>query len=154
MKQASTWLIFLLALALVAMSVTRSCTQANDGLNKAKYDSLITAISVKMDSVNARKEIMQTSSDTVIYRSNKVKEIVREYYTIHDTISRLIYCDSLAEECEELAYDCAINDSLHRKQEVDLGAVISKQDTLIKVLSQSKRRRVFIPIPFPIIIKR
>lgn len=135
----------LLATALAWMSLNRSCTEPGR-IVPDKTDSLMALIQDIKDSIGARGSVIERSSDTVIYRSTQVKNLVVEYRLVRDTVEKLRVCDSLADQAEELAYEAWVNDSLHKKQEADMEVVIAKQDTVIdlqkdRVFDADKRMR-------------
>ena len=104
--------------------------------------------SSKADSIRVeiqKRDSFIVSRDTVIYRVKEVRQLVTEVRTQTDTILKLIKCDSLAVACDSLAVQYRRQDSLFREQIVDYKAIVSVQDSLLKI--KPKRRWIIIPVP-------
>lgn len=85
--------------------------------------------------------------DTVIYRVKEVRELITEYRTETDTVTKLIKCDSLAIACDSLAVQYSRQDSIFREQIGSYKSLVAVQDSLLKV--KPKRRWIIIPVPIP-----
>lgn len=108
----------------------------------------------KVDSIKVeiqKRDSLIISRDTVIYRVKEVKTLITEYRIETDTVLKLIKCDSLAIACDSMASQFSRQDSLFREQITDYKAIVSVQDSLLKI--KPKRRWVIIPVPIPIRIR-
>ena len=77
-------------------------------------DKLIQSIDSLKQSITDRDTLF-IPRDSVVYRTNTIKQQIERYYTTHDTIERLIRCDSIISECDSLADQYNRQDSLYRK---------------------------------------
>jgi len=84
-----------------------------------KADSLV-GVANKLDS------LLKVKSTQVSTTSNGVIQYVTIYRTKHDTIEKLIACDSLASYAESLVKKCYEQDSLHIEKEIALSGAIDQ----------------------------
>ena len=130
MNKTSVITIIALVGAVVWLSLAKSC--GNVSTHNNGHDSLLTEIRDLKQSVSDRDTLIDRSHDTVMYRVKVVTETIREYRTLHDTIMRLMACDSIVKHCEILAVECVRNDSIHTVQTSELKQIVTKQDTVIQ----------------------
>lgn len=120
-------------------------------LSAAKPSDPTSAMSLKVDSmmkiISSRDSLIVTR-DTVVYRVNKTKEIIREYINTKDTVVKIKLCDSLAVRCDSIASQYSRNDSLFRQQIASYVHIISIKDTIInnqnKDIAKLNRRVKFV----------
>lgn len=107
---------------------------SKDPVSSPNESYVIHKMSHKIDSmmnvINSRDTLI-VSRDTVIYRTNKVKEIIKEYATTTDTIIKIKLCDSLAIRCDSIASQYSRNDSLFREQVKSYKNIVSAKDSII-----------------------
>lgn len=95
---------------------------------------VIQKMSSKIDSmmnVIKSRDTLIVSRDTVVYRTNKIKEIIKEYSTTTDTIIKIKLCDTLAVKCDSIASQYSRNDSLFREQVKSYKSIVSAKDSII-----------------------
>lgn len=142
MSKTAKGIIVLLMAAIFMLIVQRSCDVPTPE-PRDRTEELMAEILDLKGKIGGRDSIIDRSHDTVVYRVGVVRETVREYWTVHDTIEKLRICDSLAIQAGKLADECERNDSLHLAQEGDMRLVIAKQDTVIEIqgvdIEQKKR---------------
>lgn len=114
---------------IVWLSLTKSCGNVNTQDNG--YDSLMTEIRDLKQSVSDRDTLLIVR-DSVVYHTERLRETLREYRLTHDTLTKLILCDSIVVACDSMAYQYNRQDSIHRVQEHELKKIVSKQDTVIQ----------------------
>lgn len=137
MKNLNSILLFAV-LAVAVVLLWRSCSRSEIPVN-SKVDTLIREIE--------HRDTLLIERDSVVYRTERIRETVKEYRLTSDTITKLILCDSLAVACDSLAVQFSRQDSLYREQIVDYKAIVSLQDSIIK--AKPKRRWVIVPVPIP-----
>ena len=125
----SVFLSILLAVGLFLMfnkscnenSIQNNSDSTNLIIEKYKHmaDSLLT-VANKLDS------LLKVGRDDIDTTSNSVIKYVTVYRTKHDTIEKLIACDSLAKYSEQLVIRCREQDSLHIEKEVALSGAIDQ----------------------------
>jgi len=126
----------LLVIALFSLFY-RGCNYQTNKIDelKTKTDSILNQRQKVVDSLKTQVIIRDTllaksrlSLDTTI---NNVSTYIKNYYSVTDTILKLITCDSIIVECGKLSVKCNKNDSLHRSQEKTLqGMILILQNSL------------------------
>ena len=106
---------------------------------EVKVPNLGTAIDSLRNAIAARDTVI-IPHDTVIYRTTKTREIITQYRTEYDTITRLQLCDSMTVLCDSLAIQFRRQDSVYVEQVGDLKEIVAKQDTVIQEQGRSIRK--------------
>lgn len=127
-------MLFPLAFLLAPIICNKTSQQSNN------TDKLIQSVDSLKKSITDRDTLF-IPRDSVVYRTNTIKQQIERYYTTHDTIERLMKCDTIIRQCDSLAIQYNRQDSLFRKQVSDLKLVVNKQDTVITDLQHQLKRK-------------
>jgi hypothetical protein len=126
MSKTSVGLIAVLIGIIVWLSLQKSCSSPVSTSNDVwqhRIDSLLQTID--------GRDTLLISSDSVIYRTTKTKELITEYRYTSDTVTKIVLCDSIVVACDSLADQFVRQDSIFREQVSDLKLVVVTQDSVI-----------------------
>tara|TARA_R110000822_G_scaffold72922_3_gene175279 strand:- start:9459 stop:9932 length:474 start_codon:yes stop_codon:yes gene_type:complete len=126
MSKTSVGLIAVLIGIIVWLSLQKSCSAPVSTSNDVwhhRIDSLLQTIE--------GRDTLLISSDSVIYRTTKTKELITEYRYTSDTVTKIVLCDSIVVACDSLADQFVRQDSIFREQVSDLKLVVVTQDSVI-----------------------
>lgn len=130
-------IIFIL-LCLILILQYKSCKNQNiinKRTNISTLDSFVNKRQFIVDSLKVevlkRDSLLLISSSNLDTTINNVTTIIRNYYSVDDTIIKLITCDSLVIACSKLSVKCSQNDSLHQVQEKTLKLNVRILQTIV-----------------------
>ena len=126
MNKTSVITIIALVGAVVWLSLAKSCSapvSTSNDVWQHRIDSLLQTID--------GRDTLLISSDSVIYRTTKTKELITEYRYTSDTVTKIVLCDSIVVACDSLADQFVRQDSIFREQVSDLKLVVVTQDSVI-----------------------
>lgn len=133
-------IIFVL-LCLILILQYKSCKNQkiiNKRTNISTLDSFVNKRQFIVDSLKVevlkRDSLLLISSSNLDTTINNVTTIIRNYYSVDDTIMKLITCDSLVIACSKLSVKCSQNDSLHQVQEKILKLNVRILQTIVDTL--------------------
>lgn len=125
-RNNAPYLILIIALGLL-LAYEKGCNSGEVVKSDEAWQHRIDSI---MNQINWRDTIL-ISRDSVVYRTAVLRETLRDYRLIHDTLQKIILCDSIVIACDSLASQFNRQDSIYREQIHDYSTIVANQDSVI-----------------------